>query len=296
MKEKIDVLKGRKVIIYARVSTEEQEGTLGDQVRTIITGLKALGYKGKPSVYQEQASGTKKDAKERPQLWEAMAEAQKSKKPAVIVVRDIQRFSRDPYHLGVLYQPLREREIPVMSIQEPIVLGTLKVPQPSSDLIAPIMISAGGSEVTTRKKQTLAGMAEAKVLGIIGGQPLDLQSKTSKLNPFREVQRLLNAGVGQSEGSRRIGRSGSFWRKTRDKMATMSDGQREEWFRVIDKIRAMEQEHGLGIGNRAPRKMMAVRRVASGFLKQPLQFPAPSNAELDYALKNYNEFKPKRGW
>jgi DNA invertase Pin-like site-specific DNA recombinase len=296
MKEKIDALKGRKVIIYARVSTEEQEGTLGDQVKTIKAGLKQLGYKGKPSVYQEQASGTKKGEKERPELWAAMDEAMKSKKPAVIVVRDIQRFSRDPYHIGVLYQPLREEEIPVLSIQEPIVLGTIKKPQPSSDLIAPIMISAGGSEVTTRKKQTLAGMDRSLERGIKGGQPLDLQSKTSKLNPYREVQRLLDAGIGQTEGSRRIGRSSSFWRKTRDKMATMNDVQREDWFRVIDKVRAMEQEHGLGIGSKATRRMMAVRRVASGFLKQPLQFPAPSNDDLEYAFKNYNEFKPTRGW
>ena len=39
MMEKKEALKGRKVIIYARVSTEEQEGTLGDQIKTIKAGF-----------------------------------------------------------------------------------------------------------------------------------------------------------------------------------------------------------------------------------------------------------------
>jgi DNA invertase Pin-like site-specific DNA recombinase len=218
------------------------------------------------------------------------------KRKAVIVVRDIQRFTRDPYHLGVLYNPLRDNEVPVISMNEPLVLGTNKVPNPASDLLAPILVAAGGSEVQTRKKQTLQGMDRALDKGIKGGQPLDLQSLTEQLNPYREVQRLLDAGVGQTQGSRRIGRSSSFWRKTRDKMATMNEEQREEWFSVIDKVREMEQKFGLGIGKNATRRMMAVRRVASGFLKQPLQFSAPTDEDLEYAYQNYNEFKPPRGW
>jgi hypothetical protein len=104
LKEKKDALKGRKVFIYSRVSTEEQKGTLKTQTKAIERGLANLGFKGKAEVFEEQESGTKID---RPVLQELIKKAMSSKRPAVIVVRDIQRFSRDPYDLGELYNPLK---------------------------------------------------------------------------------------------------------------------------------------------------------------------------------------------
>ena len=74
MKEKIDALKGRKVIVYLRVSTEEQTGTLPEQQKIVERGLRDLGYKGKIEFFAEQASGTKID---RPELLKAIEEAMK---------------------------------------------------------------------------------------------------------------------------------------------------------------------------------------------------------------------------
>ena len=122
-----EALKGKKVYIYARVSGAKQEGTLPDQLATIKEGLKALGFKGQAKVFSEQASGTKnplEDEDNRPELLALLKEVHASEKPAVIVVRDIQRFSRDPYDLGEIYNPLRRKDIPVISINESLVLGT----------------------------------------------------------------------------------------------------------------------------------------------------------------------------
>lgn len=74
MKEKIDALKGRRVVVYLRVSTEEQAGTLSAQKAAVTKGLRDLGYKGKITFFEEQASGTKLD---REQLRLAIAEAMK---------------------------------------------------------------------------------------------------------------------------------------------------------------------------------------------------------------------------
>jgi len=226
-----------------------------------------------------------------------------AKKKKVLVVRDIQRFTRNWLDVGILYkntpsleESLWASDIPILSINEAIVVGTNQTPQPASDLVAPILIAAGGAEISTRKKQTLQGLDRALEKGIKGGQPLDLSSKSSQLNLFRETKRLVEAGVGQTQASRMLGKSSSFFRKTRDKLATMTEAQQEEWLGVIDMVRAMEQQYGLGVGKNAIRRMMAVRRVASGFLKQPLQFDAPTKESLEYAYKNYNEFKPPRGW
>jgi len=289
LKEKIDALKGRKVIVYLRVSTEEQTGTLPEQQKIVERGLKALGYKGTIQFFGEQASGTKLD---RPELKKAIDEGMK-KKTAVIVVRDIQRFTRDPYHLGVLYNPMRDNEVPIISINEPLVLGTKKVPNPASDLLAPILVAAGGSEVQTRLKQTLQGMKESEEKGIKAGTPINFFPKES-LNPYRELKRLLDAGIGQSEGARRMNRSTSWFRKARDKMATMDEKKLEEWLNVVDMIRAMEKTHGSGLGKSAKKKMYVVRRMTSGYIFRPNDFDTPTQNDLDEYLNNWKEYMPKR--
>jgi len=293
MKDKKETLKGRKIIIYARVSTEEQKGTLSTQVAAIKKGLKDLGIKQVPEVFQEQASGTKID---RPELRKAVEAAMNSKKPAAIVVRDIQRLSRDPYDLGVIYSPLRDANTPVVSINEPVVLGTRKVPQPAADLLAPILVAAGGSEVSTRLVQTMQGVERSAAKGIFAGTPLSL-FPDEPLEPRRELIRLVDAGVRQVEGSRRLGKSTSWWRKN---LATINKyreaGVLDDWLEAIDLIRAYEQEKGEGKGPKAGVKMKIVRRMTSGYLANPLdpRVSKPTQEDLDEYFFNFNKYKPKR--
>lgn len=292
-KEKEDMLEGRKVFVYARVSTDEQTGTLPSQTATVLEGLKRLGYKGKPEVFAEQASGTKIG---REQLTAMIKAAKASKRPAVIVVRDIQRFSRDPYDLGELYNPLRRLDIPILSINEPIVTGTPKHPSPSSDLLAPVLTAAGGQEVQTRLKQTLQGVARSREAGIFAGTPLSLYPDEA-IEPRREQLRLIELGIGQSEGARRLGKSSSYWRKNRDLMAGYAlAGVLDDWLNTIDLIRAMEQERGEGKGTKAGVKMKTVRRMTSGYLNDPVAFrdSVPTQADLEEYFTNFNDYRAKR--
>lgn len=298
-KEKKAALKGRKVFVYSRVSTDEQKGTLPKQTKAILAGLKQLGFTGKPDVYEEQASGTQIN---RPILNEMITKAKASKKPAVIVVRDIQRFTRDPYDLGELYNPLKNLNIPVMSINEPLVLGTKKLPAPSADLLAPILVAAGGSEVNTRKLQTIQGVAVSKAKGIKAGSPIELYPE-EPLNPLREALRLVRAGVGQSEGARRTGKSTSWYRKQRSRIENLllkgGEAKLNEWYDVMEMIRNMEIENGRGIARkgfktRVSEKMKAVRRMTSGYENQPFDFVAPTDADLMEYFTNFNLYKPKR--
>ena len=239
--EKKEALKGRKVIIYARVSTDEQKGTLSTQVQAIKNGLKDLGFKGKAEVFQEQVSGTSLD---RPALFEAIGAGLSSKKPAVLVVRDIQRFSRDSIKYGHVYYPMSEAEFPVLSINEPIVLPTRKVPQPSSALLAAILI----------------------------------------------------AGVGQSEGSRILKKSTSWWRKNLGTMKVYeSAGVLDDWLDSITLIRNYEIAKGEGKGPKAGIKMKTVRRMTSGYLSDPTAgFSKPTQEDLDDYFFNFNSYKKKR--
>ena len=292
-KDKREALKGRKVFVYARVSTEEQTGTLETQKQAVLDALKELGFDGKPEVYAEQASGTKLD---RPELTKMIEKAKASKRPAIIVVRDIQRFSRDPYDLGTLYNPLKAQDIPILSINEPIITGTRKKPQPAADLLAPILVAAGGQEVSTRLQQTLQGVEQSRARGIVAGNPLRLYPD-DKIEPRREVRRHLELGIGQSEGSRRVDKSSSFWRKTRDLIRKYEDaGVLDDWLDSIDLIRKMEQEKGEGIGSKATIRMQVVRRMTSGYLNDPIKFKdnKPTQDDLMEFFNNFNQYRKKR--
>ena len=293
MKEKKDALKGRKVFIYSRVSTPEQEGTLEDQTSAVKQGLKELGFTGKTEVFEEQMSGTKID---RPVLTEMIRQAKESKRPAVIVVRDIQRFSRDPYDLGELYNPLKNVEIPVLSINEPLVLGTRKVPAPGSDLLAPILVAAGGQEVSTRLQQTLQGVEESRKKGIFSGTPLDLYPKDA-LEPRGEMIRYLKAKVNPTQTAKRLGKSTSWVRKTKvaveEILLAGGDELLASWLQAINLVRDMEIEKGEGKGPKATVRMKTVRRMTSGYLATPKDFDAPTQADLDEYFTNFSEYKKR---
>jgi DNA invertase Pin-like site-specific DNA recombinase len=293
MKEKKDALKGRKVFIYSRVSTPEQEGTLEDQTSAVKRGLKELGFTGKAEVFEEQMSGTKID---RPVLSEMIKQAKESKRPAVIVVRDIQRFSRDPYDIGELYNPLRDAEIPVLSINEPLVLGTRKVPQPGSDLLAPILVAAGGQEVSTRLQQTLQGVEESRKKGIFSGTPLDLYPKDA-LEPRGEMIRYLKAGVNPTQTSKRLGKSTSWVRKNKvvveEILLAGGDKLLASWLKAVNLVRNMEIEKGEGKGPKATVRMKTVRRMTSGYLATPKDFDAPTQADLNEYFTNFSDYKKR---
>jgi len=300
--DKVQALEGRKVYIYARVSTEEQEGTLPSQVKAIKAGLKKLGIKAVPIVFQEQGSGTDLN---RPEMLKMIEEIKAQKKPSAVVVRDIQRVSRDVMDIGELFGPLRRLEqggVPIVSINEPIITSTPQSPQPTGNLLTAVFIGAGGQEVDTRKKQSRQGMKESRELGIKGGSPIELYPEEA-LNPLTEAERMLRAGVSGNEVARRLGRSTSWVRKQKrrieDLLMNGGDKKLKEWMDTMTRIRNMEIERGRGIARKGFKtnvstKMAAVRRMTSGYENEPFDFPTPTPAMLEEYFTNFNLYKPKR--
>lgn len=304
------VLDGRTAFVYVRVSSEEQTETLETQLATIEDALKALGYRNslKGRVFVETGSGT---TLERPELAKALRAALEHGKPAAIVVRDIQRFSRDPYGMGVLYRPLWEADVPLVALTNQLVLGTRKRPQPGADLLAPILVAAGGSEVNMRKVQSKAAVQKSRERGIVAGAPLDVFSD-EPLNPYRELDRLLKAGIGQNEASRRLNRSTSWFRKTRDKLAQTrerkGDAGVEDFLSLVDLIRDLEQRFGprtafsgktgakrsKKTGPKPSDGMVAVGRMTSLFLQEPWDNDRPTDEEVQEYRENPEPYLPKR--
>ena len=296
-----EALKGRKVYVYARVSGAKQEGTIPDQLKTIKEGLKRLGFKGKPVVYSEQFSGTKnplEDEKFRPELAKLLKDVQESTKPAVIVVRDIQRFSRDPYDLGELYNPLRRKEIPIVSINEDLVLGTKKVPQPKHDLFAPLLVTIGGAEVATRTVQTQQGVERAKEKGILQGSVIKMFRKDA-IEPRREMVRLLKAGVSGNQIAIRLQKSTSFVRKNKATFERLllegGDKLLNDYLDTIDLFRNfMNEKNEDTRGRKATVRMKTVERMISGYMNNPGgESPKPTSADLNEYYDNFTLYKKK---
>tara|TARA_R110001632_G_scaffold152135_1_gene269815 strand:- start:2825 stop:3736 length:912 start_codon:yes stop_codon:yes gene_type:complete len=294
-----EALKGKKVYIYARVSGAKQEGTLPDQLATIKEGLKALGFKGQAKEFSEQASGTKnplEDAKNRPELMALMKEALASEKPAVIVVRDIQRFSRDPYDLGELYNPLRRKDIAVISINEKLVLGTKSVEQPQADLVAPIYVSAGFTEVNTRKLQTKQGLKQSKGKGILQGSTVNLYRKDA-LEPRGELLRMLKAEVSGRQIALRLSKSTSWVRKNKATLQKIllegGDELLRDYLETINLIRDFMNEMDEDItGSRATKRMKTVVRMTSGYMNDPAAgFSKPTREDIDEYYNNFTKYK-----
>jgi DNA invertase Pin-like site-specific DNA recombinase len=284
------------VRVYLRVSTTGQEGTLPDQQKTVLSGLKSLGFKGKPEIYSEQASGTKKDRKE---LLRMLQDIRDSPKESVVVVRDFQRFTRDPVHYGALWDEFRDRGIRIVSINENLATGTAKNVEPQADLLVPILIAAGGSEVNIRKEQTQQGLDRSKEKGILQGSA-PLFYRKEPLEPRRELRRMLQAGLGVLETSRRIGKSTSFVRKNRDKMQTIliegNESSLQDWLDTLDLIRAyMNEKDEDDRGSKATKRMKTVVRMVSGYLNNPnAGFPKPTRADIEEYYNNFGLYKVKK--
>jgi len=291
-----EALKGKKVRIYLRVSGAKQEGTLPDQEKTVKGVLKALGFKGRAEVYSEQASGTKED---RPELLRMLQDIRDSPKDSVVVVRDFQRFTRDPVHYGAIWNEFRNKGIRIISTNENMVTGTAEIPDPQSDLIVPILISAGGSEVNIRKLQTIQGVKRAKEKGILQGSTPLLYRKDA-LEPRTEMLRLLKAGVSGNQIATRLQKSTSFVRKNKKKFEDLflqgGDKLVNDYLETIDLFRNfMNEKNEDTRGSKASVRMKTVSRMIAAYFNNPNSefVTKPTRADLDEYYDNFNDYKKK---
>ena len=284
-------LKGREPVLYARVSTKDQRKTLKTQIAVLEKWLKDNGITRKPKIFQEQVSGT---SSEPPQLLKAIEYCVARPSKTFLLVRDFQRISRNWRYGGKNLVALYEADVPVVSALKNQISSTGKTIKDEDWLIG-LFMSIGAQEVDQTLKRTEAGVQEAQKKGIFSGSPPNLYPE-EELNPLRELERLLRAGIGQNDASRRLSKSTSWFRKRRDLLAKIrergGDELVETWLDTTDKIRTIQQ--GLGKSAEDKKKERAVLRMTSGFLQQPFDFPAPTDADLNEYLTNFKLYLPKR--
>ena len=296
-----------KPVSYLRVSTTKQEGTLPTQQKDVAEKAKKLGLK-RIKYFQEQGSGKNNPFREElVKMIQFAVDQKRNGKTPIILMRDIQRFARDPYDIGFIYKysptiedSLWTNNIPLVSLNERLVTGTKDFKSLTGDFLAPLFINIGGQEVATRTKQTRAAVKAARDKGILAGTPINLYYK-EPLNPLRELERLLKVdGLSNRAIATKVGRSPSWVRDTKFKFAEIRNkhprGEEgfQEWLDVGDIVRNMEKEFGARAGTGASKRMIAVGRMTSGYFARPWEFPAPTQEDIDFYFNNFKQFQPKR--
>lgn len=285
-------LKGREPVLYIRVSTKEQKGTLNAQEAFLEKWLTDNGISRKTKVFKEQVSGT---TMQPPELLKAIAYCASKPGKTFLLVRDFQRISRNWRYGGANMIPLYESDTPVVSALKNQ-LSSTNASIADEDWLIGLFMAIGAQEVDQLKKRTAAGTAAARKTGVIPGTTLDFYLSDS-LNPYRELLRLLKAGVGQSDSSRRLDKSTSWFRKRRDFFSLVrergGDKLVEDWLLTTDRMR--DRLATLNLKNKDDKKReRALKRMTSGFLKFPWEFDQPTEAELDDYMMNFKQYQPKR--
>ncbi|MDC0556287.1 recombinase family protein [Candidatus Poseidoniaceae archaeon] len=304
-----EALKDSTDVRYARVSTRKQTETLPTQVKDINSKLKQLGHSKKGTTFTEQGSGTKHD---RAQLIAAInmaVEQAKKGKKMVFVVRDIQRFSRSALDFGHLYkftpsieESLWFNDVPIVALNDNLVVGTKNVPSANDTLIGSILVSIGGQEVDIRLDQTKAGQKAAAEQGIVQGVAQNLYYESDP-NPVRAFYDMFyKMEIPQGKAALALGRSRSWGKDLKNKInGIIIEGEKignknliEDYLDTTDLIREYEKEFGPRTGRLANKRMIALGRKTSGYLKFPWRYPKPTREMLDEYRENFKDYLPKR--
>lgn len=151
----------RKVGIYARVSTEDQDAKA--QINRCKQWAQAQGYTI-AGVWAETASGRKEY---RPEQADLMGEAM-GRRVEVIACAKIDRWARSLSHLRKSIDKLHGRGIEFCAVDQ----GLRVVPgDPTSDLILNVLGSVAQWEAAIISERTKEALAERKAEGIKLGRP-----------------------------------------------------------------------------------------------------------------------------
>ena len=152
-------VKGRIPVIYARVSTGDQTGTLPTQVNAVKEWMKRnkipqSGIK----VFKEQVSGT---ATSPPKLREAIEFILKNPEKYFLIVRDWQRISRNWRFGGKNMVDLYEANVPVVSTLQNQISGTIDTIQ-TGDWLIGLQMSIGAQEVDQGRLRIKSGVEASR--------------------------------------------------------------------------------------------------------------------------------------
>ena len=143
-----------KVVIYARVSTDEQ--TPDAQLRDLREYCRNRGWEVVQEYVDQGISGSKDSRPAWNQVWDLV----QKRRIQVLLVHALDRLGRSLPHLVKIISALSENEITLVSYRENIDLSTA-----SGRMIAGIFSVMADYELSIIKERTKSGMRAAKARG-----------------------------------------------------------------------------------------------------------------------------------
>lgn len=317
------IFKGKKPVCYVRVSSQAQKrrgGGLQSQKSAILKWLKSNGITRKPIWFVETGSAGDESG-QRKKFHAMITFILESKDPSqyIIVMRDFKRWSRNVFRSASRFEPLYDAGVELVSITDNISTGSIERKDPDGEFMFGLWTALGSRERTGSSEVIGEGVAYAKEeLGVIGGQPIDIEGEFRTLLTHEKDLRdgvagwaavgrdrmtwrspkKWNAETGKYDGNNPRGRS--WMVKGLDKYDRIRKYGKEnqikdpveQWLDVVDMLKGIYDKHG-----EKSRKYIAVRRMTSGFLKRPTEFWQfkPTDEQINKWLKNPSDYQPSKG-
>jgi len=287
--------KGKKIIIYGRVSTTKQKNTLPTQMEAMRVQLKELGVKQSQIIgeFSEVGKGTL----ERAELDNVMALAESTKGKVAVVFRDVQRFARNGFHLGWLIYPFMRKGITFVDLLAGRATSDKDDKRADDDLMTIIISAIGGKESDTTEKRSKDSRKLATAAGIISDR-MDLMPKWHS-NPMRFMYEQMEKDVTINSIAKMMPvKNKETIRKRVDiikrTLPNLNKKELEEWFKTMDIIREIEREKGPRYGGQQTDRMHAVGRMTSGYLAYPDRYERPTREDIQFYIDNFKQFQGTR--
>ena len=173
---------------------------------------------------------------------------------------------------------------------------------PDGEFIFGLWTALGSRERTGGKVRVQAGVDTAREqLGVIGGQPLDIEGEFRVLLQYEND---LRDGV---IGYTAVGRDRMKWRskskkprgrswmvKSMDRFDRIREAgfNPDEWIDWVERVKQVRDKFG-----KKSKEFLAVQRMTSGFLKKPSEFWEfkPTEESVQEYIKNADKYQASKG-
>jgi len=293
------IFKGKTPVIYLRVSSQAQAqrgSGVVSQRKIIDDWLKMNKLKKKPVVFKDVGSGGNESAKRKG--WSGVINFlmdQKDPSKYFVIMRDFTRWSRHVVYGPEAFAWLYRNGVELVSVGDNIATGSEKRADPDGEFLFGLWTALGSRERTGGKVRVKAGVDTARqTLGVIGGQPLDLDGQFRQLWRNRDDligKRMSWNGFGQSLKPKR-GRSWMVKNIAKFDELVADGKSMDEWLEIFEKVRDVRDKFG-----KRSKEFKAVQRMTSGFLKKPVEFWTfkPTDEMFENFIKNADDFQVSKG-
>jgi DNA invertase Pin-like site-specific DNA recombinase len=317
--------------VYARISDKEQSPDeaklpamkhtpIKDQIESMKMKLKLLGLKPpvKDKVWADVASGGTMDRTGFKQMMEAVLN---HKGRAYIVVSEPSRWARNTVRGNTAYEPLYERDIPILSTSDGLMSGTASEPRTNVQFLFNIKQGVAESErgnlIDRVKRKRDIRISEGILPAGIG--TLYPFSRTDPLDVINENIHVIDLPRKEGGGGAAFGRlvvqltaphgptSEAYYKKElereNERIAKLTPDEYATWYAFRKKWRQLQKERDYDSQKDGPIRSLnrkdvdwglkAAQRYVNGYLRYPFskeyRDTMPSDEQIQFYLDNYQQ-------